>query len=405
MNTATIARMGLAICLVTGSIARGGDSALADAAEQADWSRVTRLIKHDMHSVNAVQADGMTALHWAAWHDRLDMAELLLDRNASPSAANRYGVTPLALACENGNAGLVRRLLTAGADANATRPGGETALMTASRSGSLPAVQSLLKHKANPDARERTGQTAVMWAAAEGHAHVVSVLITAGADFQRPLKSGFTPLFFAAREGQSGVMTVLLKAGCDVNSVMRPTVDGGRIVRSGTGALMLAMENGHFELAVELLKAGADANDQRSGFTLLHAITWVRKPNRGDGVDGDPPPIGSGNLTSLQFVRKLVEYGADVNRKLKRGRSGRGNLSHRGATPFLFAADTADVPLMKLLLELGADPTVGNTDNCPPLLAAAGIGTRAPGEEAGTEAEALAAVKYLLTLGADINAV
>ena len=405
MTTATIARLSLTIFLVTGSVARCGDTALADAAERADWARVARLIKNNVHSVNAVQADGMTALHWAAWHDRLDMVEKLLDRQADPSAANRYGVTPLALACENGHGELVTRLLTAGADAKSRRPGGETALMTAARSGSLVAVQSLLKHKADVNSRDRQEQTAVMWAAAEGHARVVSELIAAGADFQKPLKSGFAPLFFAAREGQLEVIAVLLRAGCDVDSEMRPSIDGGRIVRSGTTALMLAVENGHFELAVELLKAGADANHQRSGFTPLHAITWVRKPNRGDSVDGDPPPIGSGKLTSLQLVRKLVAYGADVNRKLKRGRSGRGKLNHRGATPFLFAADTADVPLMKLLLELGADPTVSNADNCPPLLAAAGIGTKAPGEEAGTEEEALAAVKYLLTLGADINAV
>jgi len=405
MNTALIARLGLTIFLVTVSVARGDDPALADAAERADWARFMHLISHRTHQVNAVQADGMTALHWAVWHGRLDMAGMLLERKANPAAENRYGVTPLSLACENGQGALVKRLLTAGADAKSTRPGGETALMTAARSGSLAAVQSLLKHGAAVDSRDRQDQTAVMWAAAEGHASVVSALITAGADFQKPLKSGFAPLFFAAREGRPQVVTVLLRAGCDVNSVMRPTIDGGRIVRSGTTALMLAVENGHFELAAELLKAGADANDQRSGFTPLHAITWVRKPNRGDSVDGDPPPLGSGKMTSLQFVRKLVESGADINRKLKRGRSGRGRLNHRGATPFFFAADTADLALMKLLVELGADPAVGNADNCPPLLAAAGIGTRAPGEEAGTEDEGLAAVKYLLTLGADINAV
>ena len=81
--------------------------------------------------------------------------------------------------------------------------------------------------------------------------------------------------------------------------------------------MALAVENGHFELAAALLKAGADPNDQRSGFTPLHIITWVRKPNRGDGPDGDPAPIGSGNLSSLQFVRKLVAHGALVNTRLK----------------------------------------------------------------------------------------
>ncbi len=58
-----------------------------------------------------------------------------------------------------------------------------------------------------------------------------------------------------------------------------------------------------------------------------------------------------------------------------------------------------------MLIDLGADPLLPNKDGCPPLMAAAGIGTLAPDEEAGTEPEALAAVEYLLTKGADVNTV
>ena len=76
-----------------------------------------------------------------------------------------------------------------------------------------------------------------------------------------------------------------------------------------------------------------------------------------------------------------------------------------GATPFLLAADRADIPLMRLLLELGADPLLPNDNNTTPLLAAAGVGTGEPAEEAGEENEALEAVKMLLDLGADINGV
>ena len=130
--------------------------------------------------------------------------------------------------------------------------------------------------------------------------------------------------------------------------------------------MILAVENGHFELAVALLEAGADPNDQRSGFTALHTITWVRKPNRGDGDDGDPAPIGSGNLGSLELVEKLVEHGADVNARLKRGASGRGVLSRVGASPFLLAAMTADVPFMKTLVKLGADPLLPNASTARP---------------------------------------
>jgi uncharacterized protein len=61
--------------------------------------------------------------------------------------------------------------------------------------------------------------------------------------------------------------------------------------------------------------------------------------------------------------------------------------------------------LMRELLKVGADPSLPNADGSTPLMAAAGLGTANPLEEAGTEAEALEATKMLLDLGADINAV
>ena len=319
---------GLALCLFAAQMtAEAADAALADAAERADWQHVQSLLDQQVNA-NIPQVDGMTALHWAAWHDHDETALRLIECGADVTARNRYRVTPLSLACANGNVVIVRRLLKSGADANTSLPGGETALMTAARNGSCGAVAALLKHGADVNAQERNGQTAVMWAAAEGHAEVVSLLLQSGADFDTPLKSGFTPLFFAVREGRSEVVEVLLRAGSDVNATMQPKVKGNRTPRRGTGALLLAVENGHFELAELLLEAGADPNDQRSGFTALHAISWVRKPNLGDGVDGDPAPTGSGTVTSLQFVRKLVKHGADVNARLQRGRSGRGLLNH-----------------------------------------------------------------------------
>ncbi|MHA3774687.1 ankyrin repeat domain-containing protein [Verrucomicrobiota bacterium sgz303538] len=391
--------------LAFGAPAPGNESTLADAAEKGDGASIRTLLKHGAN-VNAAQGDGMNALHWAVCRDDLQTAKLLIESGANAKASNRYGVTPLSLACLNGNAAIAELLLAAGADPNGTLRGGETVLMTAARTGKPGAVKALLAWGADVNAKERRGQTALMWAAAEGNTEVVQRLIEAGADIHATLPdSGFTPLFFAVREGRLDATRALLKAGVDVNGTMQPGKPNGKGPRPGTSPLILATENGHFELAVALLDAGADPNDQRSGFTALHTLTWVRKPNRGDGDDGDPAPLGSGKLSSLQFVRKLVERGADPNARLKAGRSGRGQLSRLGATPFLLAAVTDDAPLMGLLVELGADPLLPNADGATPLMAAAGLGTQAPTEEAGTEDEAVEAVELALKLGADINAV
>jgi ankyrin repeat protein len=382
----------------------GTDAPLADAAKKKDRAKVAALLEKGA-AVNAAQADGTTALHWAAYHDDLPTAALLVKAGASAKAGNRYGVTPLSLACANGSAEAVRLLLKAGADPNTTLRGGETALMTAARTGKVGPVKLLLDGGAKVNAKDRKGQTALMWAAAEGHADVVSALLASGAEFKGALPSGFTPLLFAAREGRIEVARVLLKAGADVNGavdVKRPVPRGPK---PGSSALHLAVENGHFGLAVALVKAGADPNDQRPGYGALHMVSWVRKPSRGDDEEGNPPPVGSGKLTSLEFVKQMVTHGAQVNLRSKKGVSNRGILSRPGATPFLAAASTADVPLMEALLKLGADVALPNAQRTSPLLAAAGVGVGAPEEAAGTEPEVVEAVKLLVKLGTDVNAV
>lgn len=393
----------LSICVLT---VRADSTLLADAVESEDSDRVSKLLSSQI-DVNVPQVDGMTALHWAAHHDDWKLCKRLLDRGANASAQNRYGITPLYLACLNGNANLVSALLESGADPNTAINGGETALMTAARTGNIGTVTSLINAGAEIDAKERNGQTPAMWAAAEGHSGVIQALLSAGADFQSPLRrSGYTPFFFAIREGRTEVVRMLLDAGTEINEVMQTSYPRGRLPKKGTSPLLLAVENGHYDLAIEMLNAGADPNDDRSGYTLLHSLTWIRKPDFGESSAGDPEPQGSGRRNSLQFIRELVERGANVNARLKRGRkAGSGHVSVVGATPIFLASDRADLAYMKLLVELGADPLIPNRDGTTPLMVAAGIGSTAPEEEAGSETECLAAAKYLVSLGADINTV
>lgn len=355
-----------------------------------------------------VEKDGTTALHWAAYHDDAKAVETLLAGGAKAEVPNRYGITPLLLACENGNETIVRALLAAGADPHAKRRGGETALMIASRTGRPEAVKALLEKGAHVDAKDRSGQTALMWAAALGHAEVIELLVNAGADLKHRLDSGFTAFLFAAREGKTAAVEKLLALGADVNdAIVTDKETRGRDAPNGTGAIIFAVENGHFELAMKLIRAGADPNDQRSGFTPLHTLTWVRKPPHGDDEAGQPPPDTHGNLDSLSFIRELVKAGAKVDATLGEGAKARafGAINFNGATPFLLASRNADLAMMKLLVELGADPHQPNADGSTPLMAAAGLGCYAPGEEAGTEDECVAACEYLLGLGADVNAI
>jgi len=382
----------LMLCCVS---MNASESPLADAVENKNRDTAIKLLKQKSDA-NTPQVDGTTALHWAAYHDDAELGLMLLEAGARAGAENRYGVTSLYSACQNGNAKLVIALLQHGADPD-TSLQGEEALLTASRTGSVEVVKTLLKSGAKINAEDRNNQTALMWAAAEGNLEVVKILIEAGANIRHQLDSGFTPLLFAVREGREPVVHALLNAGLDVNEAATP--EKGRLPRGST-PLTLAIENGHFTLATSLLEAGANPNDTRTGFSPLHILSWVRKPGGGDGPDDLPPPDGSGIMNSLQFANTLVEHAAKVNAGLKGGRQ-----HWKDATPFYLAAWTADLALMRTLVEHGADPKINASDGSTPLMAATGIGRKMEEASAGTETEILACARYLLKLGININAV
>lgn len=408
-STAGILPILLAVSFVSGAAAQSPP--LVDAVRGGDRDTVSTLLRQPGIDVNAAQADGMTALHWAAHLDALEAARLLLRAGADVNAANAFGVTPLRLAATNGSAAMLEVLLAAGADPDAAIGDGETALMTVARTGNVDAMRVLLEHGADVDAALQGGQTALMWAAGEGHAAAVRALIAAGGDvgartdaevprsFRRTPIGGFTALLFAARAGHVDVVRTLLESGADLHDELP----------DGTGALILAATNAHYELGLFLVDQGIDPNqgvadDTEIGYTALHAISWVRKPPYGYNPPG---PVNRGSVEDLDFVRQMVARGADVNARMiedpnTRFRKG---YSWIGATPLLMAAKVADAPLVRVLLELGADPTLTTEESTTLLMVAAGVGIASPGEDGGTEAEAFECMQVVLGLGGDINAV
>ncbi|HEX5420116.1 MAG TPA: ankyrin repeat domain-containing protein [Gammaproteobacteria bacterium] len=362
---------------------------LLDAVKADNLPAVKQLIQAHADP-NAAETDGTTALQWAVSRRDAKLVEVLLDAGARAGAVNRYGVGALYLACQNGDAAVVAALLRHGADPNAAVPGGETPLMTAARTGDVATLEALVAAGAHVGMREsRKGQTALMWAAAENNAAAVKFLLEHGAERDAKSNGGeFTAFTFAVRGGAVDAVRALLEAGADANAKLT----------DGTSALVLAVENAHYELASVLLEHGADPNAHDQGWTALHQITWSRQWNVGFNLPG---PARTGTLSSLDLVRQLVAHGADVNARLTiPPRDGNRNMLNRiGATPFLLAAKRCDLPLMHLLLDLGADPSVKTGDGTTALMAAAGIGIWAQGEDPGTIEEALAAVKLAFQVG------
>lgn len=389
---------------------------IVDAARRGDSQAVRALIRRSV-DVNAIAADGSTALHWAAHRDDLDMVDQLLHAGAAVDAANRFGVRPLQLAAENGNGPIVERLLRAGAKVNTASPEGETALMTAARTGRVEALRALIAHGANVNAREQTqGQTALMWAAARNNADAIRVLLDASADLtartrttppasarsiygnMRQPTSGFSALLFAVRGGHLDATRALLDRGADVNVTLS----------DGNSALAVATANAHWQLADLLLDRGADPNAAGAGWNALHQLVRTRRSN----IGGAPGPVATGSVDSLDVIKKMIARGVTLDARMtingmKDGQ--RIRINRLGATAFFLAAKNTDVDVMRLLVSAGANPRMPTAENTTALMVAAGLQLWIPGEDGGSlpsqHAEQLEAVRMCVELGLDPNAV
>jgi ankyrin repeat protein len=406
--------------------AAAGTSDLADAAMARDRDRIRSLLEQKA-DVNASQADGATALHWAAHWDDVETARLLLAAGANAAPANRDGSMPMFLACENGSAPMIELLLKAGADVNApVLPHGETALMMAARSGKLDAVRVLLDHGANPNAAENLrGTAALMWAAEKNHAAVVRLLVTRGAEVgaqsrvftplqhrglgfaaagfgsrlrrdateSLSVKGGLTALIFAAREGALDAAKELVLAGAVVNHTSA----------DGSDALVAAVQNGFYDVARFLLDHGADPNlGNTKGWTPL----YLAVKNRNTENSAIPGPATDG---ALDFIKLLLDRGADPNQRIKAETELHQGmlatwLKEAGATPLIRASLSGDLEVARLLLAHHADPSITTLDHTTALMAASGVGWADGFIREHSEEETIELMRLLLDLGNSVNA-
>jgi ankyrin repeat protein len=427
--------------------------ALTDAVAGGDIPAVGALLEGGADP-STLQVDGSTALHWAIYRDDPEMVDLLVRSGADVDVANREGLTPIAMASMNGSAAIIRSLLDAGADASTPGSNGVTTVMLAARSGNPDSIRMLAASGVDINAKEDARETnALMWAAEQGHEDVLSALIGAGADvgmrssltrLPRPYigspfdvptggagdlrpppepvpaptagetpqpapppvapvarGGGLTALAFAAREGHIESARVLIDEG---------SADVNQLTEDGWSPLLIATQNRHYRLARFLLDHGANVNSSNiHGWTPLYLATDNRNIEDGDY------PVPKPDIDHLEYIRLLLDRGAGVDGQVAHGRWGSHTTLTRtiftmqwfyeeGATPFIRAAQSADLLLMRLFLEAGADPLIETDWGDTALLAAAGIGWVEGVTRDWSRAQSLEVVQLLLDLGLDPNA-
>jgi ankyrin repeat protein len=210
---------------------------------------------------------------------------------------------------------------------------------------------------------------------------------------REPDGGALTALVYAARSGSIDAARALLEGGADVNQT----------TRYGWSPLLAATQNQNYQVAKFLIEHGANVNlANKGGWTPLYLATDNRN------IEGGDYPTRTPDMDSLEFIKYLLDNGADVNARITESTETRTVftnqwLNEEGATAFLRAAQSGDLALLKLLVSHGADPKINTKLGVTPLAAAAGIGWVESVTKERSPEETVEAVKYLLSLGIDPN--
>ena len=396
-------------------------------------------------NAKAANRDGSTPLWLASVNGDAAIVAALLNAGADANERLPLGRTPLMAAARTGNVDAMKVLLDHGADPNLKETlRGTTPLMWAADEGHAPAIQLLIERgadiKARSDPAERgkgpglgkandprkiVALQAVAIAAGkaldlrdlqvlesggklEGRGTGGAALAAGGADQtddgaapvvgrrRAPAVKdggGLTALVYAARANDLDSVKVLLAAGADINQVSA----------YGWSPLLVATQNRYYKLGAFLVDHGADVNlANKGGWTPLYLATDNRN------IEGGDYPVRKGDMDHLDFIKLLLDKGANVNARIKESTESRTVFTNQwldedGATAFLRASQSGDLTLMKLLLARGADPSIATTLKVTALAVAAGVGWVEGITYEWSEDSTLEAVKMLLDLGLDPN--
>ena len=386
------------------------DSPVADAAQRGDLEAVRTLLR-DGADANGAQADGTTALHWAAMNDDVQIVEVLLYAGATVKPTTRLGgYTPLHLASRSGHGDVVRALLEGGANANGFTNTGVSALHFAAQANSAGAISALVEHGADVDSRDtHSSRTPLMFAAVSNSTAAMQALIDAGADMSAATDIKDYEQISEANSKDRARRTAVSNAGLPPDQRPAARRGGGAPPQAAAGRAAKPAATTPDPDAKPDPAETADPDEKPEPDAAAdpdekpHADTPSEKPHADEPADGSAPkphadgsadsdtakpeepgepPIKAlsstqqigkqGGFTALHYAareghrdaaRLLVASGADIDQVTGGDES----------SPLLVAVINGHYDLATEFVEQGADPNLVSDDGAGPLFATLNI--------------------------------
>ncbi len=297
--------------------------ALTEAAAKGDLATMKELLNKGAN-VNERNSFGMTPLIFAVGRYQLEAVRLLMENGADPSLFDRYGWTPLTLADDFAKMGMYRSY------------SGQPGITSEEAVKISKEMTALLEPGFSATATDAEGNTAITAAACYTNSSGIWRGHERGGDIDHQRPDGMSALMLAITSKPEN-------ARLDMVRSLDPKT--GKETKSSTAAAAvraLLSSGANKDLRNRDGKTALDLARERNDSEII-AILNPESPS-GDRAALDQKLLQGIGAEDAEKVRSAIEAGADLNQTNKGGN-----------TPLMSAAAQGSLPMVKLLLEKGAD--------------------------------------------------
>ncbi|WP_419198881.1 ankyrin repeat domain-containing protein [Wolbachia endosymbiont of Rhagoletis cingulata] len=320
------------------------DEKLLTAVQNGDLDAVKDLTNQNAN-VNARDKYSWTPLHWAAFKDRLEVAEFLVKKGADINAEDKgpYGKKPIHVAAENDSKDIIEFFLSKGVGIDDTDKQVYTPLHYAVLRRSLEVADLLINKKANVNSviKGTDGKTLLHFIVEKGDIGMVEIFLRGGANIEVKDTDEWTPIYSAASYNKLNIVEFLFNNGANIN-----TKD-----KYGNTLLHVAAR---YSSELRIVEFFLDKNTNNMG-----SVNNIGRTPLHEAVEGN----------KLNTVKFLLGRGADIEVQDIFGETPLVMATRAGYTNIVEALEHPELVLERqLFTEIGLRDSIGDRDRIKGLI-------------------------------------